>query len=175
MICEYDSKYVKEVTFKTSAKGLEKALELLKLSPTINVSELIKGEYNNHLGRVAEVAILHLNLGDVSVDSDEMWFEMTKTLAVYKAIYGISMHEWGYTYNLIRYIREHAVLTDYVDSIMYHLIFSYAWSWPRGISKREQVDRFLSECSYKVNDDALYYLATQREKIASHYHIELRE
>ena len=174
-ICEYDPKYVKEITFKTSTKGLEKALELLELSQTINVSELIKGEHNNHLDRVAEVAILHLNLDDVSVDSDEMQFEMTKTYAVCKAIYGISTHEWRYTYNLIKYIREHAVLTDYIDSIMYHLIFSYAWSWPRGISKREQVDRFLSECSHRVNDDALYYLATHREKIVGHYHIELKE
>ena len=162
--------YDKYVTYKTTEKCLEMALELLKINNSLDVSTIIAGVTETQLFMYRSASILRMPKEYVHT-REEFAFELSKLTWVAAQFYGSMVEARSeYSWNLMYFLKEKFEWNEYLMNILYELIPSYAYNFT-GV-KVNDVEKYLTlgkEGYY--NEWAQDYLGKSIENIEEHFHL----
>lgn len=162
--------YDKYVTYKTTEKCLEMALELLKINNSLDVSTIIAGVPETQLFMYRSASILRMPKEYVHT-REEFAFELSKLTWVAAQFYGSMVEARSeYSWNLMYFLKEKFEWNEYLMNILYELIPSYAYNFT-GV-KVNDVEKYLTlgkEGYY--NEWAQDYLGKSIENIEEHFHL----
>lgn len=162
--------YDKYVTYKTTEKCLEMALELLKINNSLDVSTIIAGVPETQLFMYRSASILRMPEEYVHT-REEFAFELSKLTWVAAQFYGSMVEARSeYSWNLMYFLKEKFEWNEYLMNILYELIPSYDHNFT-GL-KGSDVDAYLlygKEGYY--NEWAQDYLSKSIENIEEHFHL----
>lgn len=162
--------YDKYVTYKTTEKCLEMALEILKINNSLDVSTIIAGVPETQLFMYRSASILRMPEEYVHT-REEFAFELSKLTWVAAQFYGSMVEARSeYSWNLMYFLKEKFAWNEYLMNILYELIPSYDHNFT-GL-KGSDVDAYLlygKEGYY--NEWAQDYLSKSIENIEEHFHL----
>lgn len=162
--------YDKYVTYKTTEKCLEMALELLKINNSLDVSTIIAGVPETQLFMYRTAAILRMPKEYVKT-REEFAFELSKLTWVAAQFYGLMVEAHSkYNWNLMYFLKGKFECSEYLTNILYELIPSYDYNFT-GI-KGNDVDKYLlfGKESY-YDDKAQEILNNSIDNIIEHFHL----
>lgn len=172
-ICTYNQIFYNTVTYATSKKSLEKALEILTLVPNADVSLVLSGEYDNVLSTLRTVAILKLNPYIVELGNTAV-FESYKCMTMCQDLFdGVGNNV--NMYNLIYYINEKAVLTDYIIEVMYELIPVHDWEFYKHVTHLLNVRGYLRLWYGNYDKVVAQKIHKYKDRIAEYFGLTWRE
>ena len=172
-ICMYNQIFYNTVTYATSKKSLEKALEVLTLVPNADVSLMLSGEYENVLSTLRTVAILKLNPYIVELGNTAVFESYKCTTMCYDLFYGVGNNV--NIYNLIYYINEKVVLTDYIIEVMYELIPVHDWEFYKHVTHLLNVRGYLRLWYGNYDKAIVQKIHKCKDRIAEYFGLTWRE
>lgn len=162
--------YDKYVTYKTTEKCLEMALELLKINNSLDVSTIIAGVPETQLFMYRSASILRMPKEYVHT-REEFAFELSKLDWVAAKFYGTTGEGCSkYNWNLMYFLKEKFEWNEYLMNVLYELIPSYDHNFT-GL-KGSDVDAYLLYGNEFYYDEWVQdYLGKSIENIEEHFHL----
>lgn len=162
--------YDKYVTYKTTEKCLEMALELLKINNSLDVSTIIAGVPETQLFMYRSASILRMPKEYVHT-REAFAFELSKLDWVAAKFYGTTGEGCSkYNWNLMYFLKEKFEWNEYLMNVLYELIPSYDHNFT-GL-KGSDVDAYLLYGNEFYYDEWVQdYLGKSIENIEEHFHL----